>query len=292
MIYLIPEVKSGLGEETFWCWFEKVFKNTRFLDNCYVPHDFNKDKDCIIVYSTKGGYNQSGLKIFSLCWELYPEMRVMLKSEEWNNRINLTYESTKNTTEIMVASELSRQFYNNYGKVTIMPLGVNTELFKPINDIDTKNKIKKDYNLPLNKKIGFWGGTNHIMKGFDIMIEYAKNNPDIFWIIVWKTQREVGNVPSFINCIQRVCISQSELSKLMAISDFFLSSSRLRPYYMTEYEAMSCNTPFIFTNNIEKDFIPSSNPRDDIFKYGWDRESVKQKWIKKFEEYNVEYILN
>ena len=58
---------------------------------------------------------------------------------------------------------------------------------------------------------------------------------------------------------------------------------------MTELEAMSANLPFVFTENIEKDFISSDSPRDDIFKYNWDRTSVKQKWIKLFNEYNISY---
>jgi glycosyltransferase involved in cell wall biosynthesis len=239
-----------------------------------------------------GGFEIPGIKVFSLCWELYPEMKYMLKSDAWNGRINLTYDSTKNATEIMIASELAREFYGHFGKISIMPIGVNTDLFKPIQDMNKKIEIKKQYCIPLDKRIGFWGGTNHIMKGFDIFMDYASKHPDIFWIIVWKWQREVSPIPNNINYIQKVLIPQEELSKLMAISDFFLSTSRLRPYYMTEYEAMSCNVPFVLTNNIKKEFIPSETPRSDIFQQGWDRESVKNLWISKFKEYNIEYVLN
>ena len=75
----------------------------------------------------------------------------------------------------------------------------------------------------------------------------------------------------------------------MNCADFFLCTSRLRPYYMTELEAMSANLPFVFTETIEKDFIPSNSPRQDIFKYNWDRNTVKQKWIAIFNKYNIEY---
>lgn len=58
---------------------------------------------------------------------------------------------------------------------------------------------------------------------------------------------------------------------------------------MTELEAMSVNLPFVFTESIEKDFIPSDNPRNDIIAHNWDRISVKQSWIKLFKEYNISY---
>ena len=75
----------------------------------------------------------------------------------------------------------------------------------------------------------------------------------------------------------------------MNCSDFFLCTSRLRPFYMTELEALSANLPFIFTNDLEKDFKISNVPRDDIFKNGWDRFSVKQKWIDLFNKYGIQY---
>ena len=76
----------------------------------------------------------------------------------------------------------------------------------------------------------------------------------------------------------------------MNCCDFFLCTSRLRPYYMTELEAMSANLPFVFVEDIQKDFIPSDNPREDIFKYEWDRNKIKNKWINLFVKHYITYI--
>ena len=287
MIYLIPEVKSGLGEDTFWCWFEREFKNVQFLTHCHIPENFNYETDCIIVYSTKGNFNWGNAITFSLCWELYPEMSHILKSDAWDDKIYVTHQSAKSVTEIFVASNLAKEFYQNDGKITVMPIGVDTNLFKPISDDDTKNQLKIKYNVPLNQTIGIWCGTTHPMKGFDNLIKYANNNPDIFWIIIWKTHEESGRMPDHISNIQKTLIRQDELAILFGLADFFLSCGLLRPYFMVEYEAMACNLPLIFTDNIEKDFVPSNCSRNDIFAYGWDRDSVKQKWVDKLKEYGI-----
>lgn len=291
MIYLVCQVKSGLGEDTFWTWFEREFKNHTFIDTPFIPENFDEINDCILVYSTMGKienpYNKK-YKAFCLAWELYPEMKLMLQSDGYEGIINITQESAKSCTEILVATEYAKPYYSDCGIVSKMQLGLNTDLFHPF-DIDIKNALKEKYNLPKDKKIGYWGGTTHIMKGFDKFIEYANKNQDIFWIIVWKQYGDNGECPQNIPNKSFIHISQIMINELMNCSDFFLCTSRLRPFYMTELEALSTNLPFIFTNDLEKDFKISNIPRDDIFKNGWDRFSVKQKWIGLFNKYGIQY---
>jgi glycosyltransferase involved in cell wall biosynthesis len=291
MIYLVCQCKSGLGEDTFWTWFEREFKNCCFISEPIIPKNFNDSDDCIVVYSTMGPiknpFNKK-YKAFCLAWELYPEMRDMLKSNQWNNIIDITRKSAKSSTEIFVSTDFANEYYKDCGIITKMNLGINTDLFVPLKN---KLEIKQKYNINNNKKIGYWGGTNHVMKGFDRLIEYANSNPDVYWIIVWKQHSEVGVLPKNISGIQFVHISQVQINELLNCSDFFLCTSRLRPYYMTELEAMSANIPIVFTENIEKDFVPSSNPRDDIFEKGLDRRNVKQKWIDVFNKHSIKYFL-
>lgn len=285
MIYLVCQVKSGLGEDTFWTWFEREFKEScKFISSTTIPDEFNEERDCIIVYSTMGPINKK-VKSFCLSWELYCEMKLMLDSNQWDSVIDITNKCAQSCTEILIATEFARDHYSKIGNVSVMKLGLDTEVFKPLDD---KMNLRKKYNIPLDKKVGYWGGTTHVMKGFDNMIEYAKSNPDIFWIVVWKQYGDNGNVPDFITNISFVHINQSQINELMNCSDFFLCTSRLRPYYMTELEAMSANLPFIFTEKIEKDFIPSKQPRDDIFKHEWSRIQVKEKWKELFKKYNIE----
>ena len=58
---------------------------------------------------------------------------------------------------------------------------------------------------------------------------------------------------------------------------------------MAEWEAMASNIPFVFYGNVEREFIPSNNPRNDVLEMGWDRDSVKDKWIRFFEENGIKW---
>jgi hypothetical protein len=289
MIFLICECKSGLGEDTFWTWFEREFPNHEFLNNTIIPEKYNETDDIIIIYSTlgelKNPYNKK-YKAICLAWELYPEMKLQLCSNEWDNRILLTQQCAKSCTEIVVATEYAIPYYKDCGNVSIMKLGLNTDLFKPLNN---KSELRKKYNIPENMKIGYWGGTNHIMKGFDRLVDYANKNSDIFWIIVWKQHSDKGIVPQNINHREFVHLPQNIINELMNCSDFLLCTSRLRPFYMTELEAMSADLPFILTENISKDFIVSENSRNDIFTHGWDRNTIKNNWIELLNKNNIKY---
>lgn len=277
MIYLNCEVKSGLGEDTFWTWFNREFKNSSFE----IPEILN-DGDILLRYSTLGFLPIDG-KQLALCWELYPEMKDYFKTEQFNNRMANVIEAARYATYRSVATVETVKNYSKYGNVQIIPIGVDTELYKPLNN---KEKLREKYNLPQNKKIGIWIGTSHPMKGFTKLMQYAGDNPMIHWIVIWKWELEALNLENATNFTK---IPQSQICELLNCADFFLSTSQLKPYYMAEWEAMATNIPFIFYGNEEREFVPSKTPRNDVFKMGWDRESVKQKWIEFFESNGVEW---
>ena len=194
MIYLTCQIKSGLGEDTFWTWFEREFPNHRFISSPTIPENFDEEKDCLIVYSLLGQIQnpyKKKYKAFCLCWELYSEMKLMLNSNEWDDIINTTNKCAESCTEILVATDYAIDHYKQFGTVTKMQLGLDTDLFKPLN---SKENLRIKYNIPKDKKVGYWGGTTHTMKGFDRLVQYSENNPDIFWIIVWKQHGDNGNI--------------------------------------------------------------------------------------------------
>jgi len=267
MIYLNCEVKSGLGEDTFWTWFEREFPNCSFD----VPERLRED-DILLRYSTLGFLPVEGKQI-ALCWELYPEMKRCFDVDYWDKRIEKIYECARYSTYRTVATEFSVPDYNKYGTVDIIPIGVNTELYKPLKN---KKELRKEYNISFDKKVGVWIGTNHPMKGYEELLKYASNNPEMGWIIIWKWEAEASKLDG--DGIQNfVKIPQRQICELINCADFFLATSKLKPYYMAEWEAMACNIPFVIVGN-EREFIPSENPRDDVLERGWDRDSVKKLW--------------
>lgn len=268
MIYLHPMIRSGYGEETFWVWFENNFPNSSYT----LPETYTED-DTVLQYSTHGKINASPANVIALCWELYPEMKQTLNSNEWNSIIQTTFEAAKHADRITVASRFAVPTYEPYGKVDILPIGVDTELFKPFTE-EEKHALKLKYGVPLDKEIGFWCGTTHPMKGFSRVEKYAKENTDIYWIIVW-----YGNMGIFDgNGQQHRLVTQQKMAELMNLADFQLSASRLRPYYIIEYEGMACNLKQRKISDIEKDFEAGDNPRDAIFEHKWDRITAKKVW--------------
>lgn len=275
MIYLNCEVKNALGEDTFWTWFEKEFASSSFR----VPTKLNDD-DIVLRYSTLGFLPIEGKQI-ALCWELYPEMKELFKSSYFDERLKIVHNTAKYATYRTVATSETVKNYEQYGRVEVIPIGVDTDLYKPT---DNKSSLREKYGISPDKKVGVWIGTFHPMKGISALLEYAAKNPDIEWIIIWKWKMEALDIKNAHNFIK---IKQEQVCELFNASDFMLSTSQLSPYYMSEWEAMATNIPFVFYGDVEREFIPSANPRDDVFSKGWDRKSVKKVWVKFFEEKGV-----
>jgi glycosyltransferase involved in cell wall biosynthesis len=276
MIYLNPEIVSGLGEDTFWTWFKREFPSASFA----VPKRLKFD-DVLLQYSTLGFPRIPG-KTVALLWELYPEMREVFRAKTWDARIDRVFECAKFCTHRTVSSPLAAKYYQEYGSVDVLPIGVNTELFRPLDD---KAKLREEYGLPPDREIGFWGGTTHPMKGYRRLLEYAGQHPDIYWIVVWKWDMEADHFEGGHNFVK---ISQEMISELMNCADFILFTGLLRSYFMLEWEAMACNLPVrLFDPALERDFIPSANPRDDVFRYKWDRQSTKAQWSAYLERKGV-----
>lgn len=275
MIYLNAEIVSGLGEDTFWTWFHREFPNSVFEE----PETLNDD-DIVLRYSTLGFLPVRG-KQLALCWELYPAMRDRFGISAWDEKIAMVHEAARYATYRTVGSHLTQADYEKYGSVEIIPIGVDTDLWRPM---DNKAELREKYGLPLDKEIGVWVGTMHPMKGYALLLEYAREHPEIHWITICKTEHEAVSMPgatSFIHAPQKTSC------ELINAADFFLGTSLLRPFFMAEWEAMACDVPMRIIGEPDKEFVPSEHPREDVFALGWDRATVKQKWQRFFTERGV-----
>jgi glycosyltransferase involved in cell wall biosynthesis len=250
VIYLVPEFKSSIGDDTFWTWFKREFPSE------YDPPDEVSDSDRILQYAMLGPSKVKGGKKVACLWELYPELQRFGLSDKQQkiDRMHACYASS----ELKTVS--SRALLDYYPNATVLPIGVDTDLFRPRN----KEAMRLKHRIPLDRKVGFWAGTNHPMKGVDRKAKYQKENPDVFWITVFKDAK----------------LTQQHLSELMSCADFGLFTSRLRPYFMTEWEMMACNLPIVDISGMERDFVPSAKPRDDVFYLGWDRQMTKRQWAE------------
>ena len=276
MIYLSAQHRSAFNEVTFWVWFENTFSNTSYK----LPKKYNKD-DIILRYSTMPPISIKPGKTIALCWELYPEMQKALKTTGWEPIVQNTYKVASKADRITVASRFSVPYYEKFGKVDVLPIGVDTDLFSPVSE-EEKNRLKLKYNVPMDKEIGFWCGTMKEIKGSSHFQKYANQNPNIYWIVVWYPR--TGSIK--VQGQHHTVVNQQTMSELMNCADFQLSTNILRPYYIIEYEGMSCNLPQRNILNIERDFPTGDSPRDAIFKNKWERHTCKAVW----EEYIVDTL--
>lgn len=236
MIYLSPQVRSGLGEDTFWTWFHREFKSS--FD---VPSEINAN-DVVLQYSTLGASRVKGGKKVALLWELHPEM---VKRGMGGADVMPAIRECEALSDFrVIASPIMAEFYAD---AKVLPIGVDTDLFKPMQGMKEKHGICAG-------EYGFWSGTSHPMKGSDRI-----------------------NVPC-IRVPKKPPKPQKVLAELMNCADYLLVCSRLRPFFMVEWEAMACGLPVRNISGLEKDFVPSSNPRDDVFRLGWSRHQAKELW--------------
>jgi glycosyltransferase involved in cell wall biosynthesis len=277
VIYLNCEVKSGLGEDTFWTWFEREFTGCSFD----VPTRL-RDEDILLRYSTLGFLPIEGKQV-ALCWELYPQMKTFFALDQWEQRFAKIYECARYSTYRTVATAISVSDYEQFGSVDVIPIGVNTDLYKPLHN---KEELRKKYHLPQDCQVGIWIGTCHPMKGYGDLLRYASNHPEIYWIIIWKWQMEA--LP-MMNASNYVKIPQAQINELLNAADFFASTNKLNSFFMAEWEAMASNIHFKIICNENREFIPSERPREDVVARGWDRRSVKQQWEKYLAQRGVKW---
>lgn len=249
MIYLAPEVRSGLGEDTFWTWFAREFPNASFD----IPATA-KPEDCILQYATLGPSKVIGGKKVALLWELYCEMAKQGFGGD-DAKIERMKACAAASDFRVITSPLMAEFFE--GELTVLPIGVDTDLFRPMD----KAAMRAKHGIT-GSPVGFWCGTDHPMKGRDRLDEYAAQHPSIRWITVSKDDR----------------LPQSKLAELMNCADFALFTGRLRPYFMIEWEAMACDVPVVDVSGLERDFIPSAHPREDVMRLGWSRHQAKEQW--------------
>ena len=278
MIYLNCEVKSGLGEDTFWTWFEREFKGGCSFE---LPKKLN-DNDILIQYSTLGFYPIEGKQI-AYCLELLPQMKEFFGIDQWDQKLRKIGECAHYATYRVVATQESVKDYEKYGTVDIIPIGVNTNLYRPLNN---KKELRNKYNLPQDKEICIWIGTYHPMKGYDRLLTYASQNPNTHFVLIWKWQMEAMPMKNATNFVQ---IPQKQINELLNASDYFLSTSYLNSFYMAEWEAMASDIPFKIIGDNKREFIPSAHPREDVINKGWDRKDCLETWKKYFTERGVEW---
>jgi hypothetical protein len=248
MLFLNPEILSGLGEDTFWTWIARELGA-----EVGVPKLITRD-DVVLHYSTMGKPKFPSNTV-SLLWELYPEMSLRLgyKFKKRQRLIDASLSSRWAT----VPTHYCRAFYSR--DTSVLPIAVDSDLFSPVED---KQALKVELGLNPTQKYIFWGGGSHEMKGRDIRDKWLSDNQEYKLLFADK------NNP----------LPQDQVSKLMNASDGILNTSKLVPLFMIDWEALACNLPIIEGGGVKRDVPLEYSPRDYVKKEGWFRSDAIVTW--------------
>ncbi|MEX2054198.1 MAG: glycosyltransferase [Candidatus Colwellbacteria bacterium] len=175
---------------------------------------------------------------------------------------------------------VSKSVANSYGvDAEVIPIGTNPELFKSLNQ---KKLLRERYQIPNNKKVSIFVGSQHPVKGYDLLSkEIAKKKDEVF-IVVLKDDipgKRSQNTKYFSK------VSQSKLCELYNCADQYVGFSRAETLWLAPIEAMFCNIPVKVTPvGIFKDWEPkNSNPREEAIKKGLDKETMLSSWRRLIE---------
>lgn len=288
LIVVINDSIRGVvsNEETFWSFLEKELPECVgiSLNSLDVPLEKKINElnpDLIIQNSNLGKI--SNYRTISFLQDPLIEMQkhfdslqLRIKSkiknrETFGNRIKKQINSLENSSKVTNSNYMAN-LYKKFGNFDVIPMGVNEKLFSPQNKTD----LRKKYNLPLDRKVKIFVGSQHPVKGFDKVKKMIQDEPAVFWILVFKDSK-IPNGHNFV-CYEKV--SQNTLSELFNCADQCVSRSITESFGLALVEAMFCNisidTPKV---GIFWDWDPDlENPRKSAIDYKLDMTTWMNNW--------------
>ena len=197
---------------------------------------------------------------------------VARSTEEKENKLRVAKEFllTKKSEKIITSSE-TEFFYMQYlynspvEKLVVVPPGINTDLFHPIDKTISKRKI----HIPLNEKIVLFVGRIEPLKGVDSLIYAMKiievRNPHLKVCLMivggdvsqhkqlWTKElqkledlRKILHIPNIVKFVgQR---TQEELPYYYNSAEVLVMPSHYESFGIAALEAMACGIPVITSN--------------------------------------------
>lgn len=248
--------------------FTKFTEEEKFLYDVYHCHyylsgliglDLKKQKNTILLIQS--------FHTLALMKNLVARTETEKESKE---RIDAEFLLIKEVEKIIAPSESDKEYLVYlYGaspeKIVVIPPGVNTELFRPIE----KTKAKKAVGADEKDKIVLFVGRIEPLKGIDVLMYAIKilsiqcpNFSVCLWIVggdisqkprMWTRElqnleklRGVLNITTLVNFVgQR---TQKELPNYYNASEVVVMPSHYESFGIAALEAMSCGVPVITTN--------------------------------------------
>jgi len=151
--------------------------------------------------------------------------------------------------KIFVCSKDITEYCKKYlffvaNKINNLPVPIDTRLFSPKNRILTRKKL----HLGLNKKIIIYVGRIETAKGSDFILDIAKKNKDIIFLLIGKINDKKIKVDNSENVKILSFLQNKELVMYYNASDLCLFPSRAESFGLVPREAMACGIPAIVSD--------------------------------------------
>lgn len=189
-----------------------------------------------------------------------PEQKIDLDffkiRNNWEKRIAHASTSILATSPVEKA-EIMRLFDIDESRITCIPIGVDTAMFKP----QPIKRLRKVLNLPIDKSIVLYVGRIEWRKGIGTLIRALANVPKAELFIVGggdaddpselnnPERKRLETIAKNLHLIKRVHFlgakTQDQVTQYYAAADVCAVPSYYEPFGIVPLEAMACGTPVI-----------------------------------------------
>ncbi len=289
MIVIISGHIRGIvsDEETMWSRLEKNIANSKSIGIAGLERPLEQELDeikpeLVIQNSTLG--KLSDYKTISFLQDPFIAMKkhfdtplIRLKAKvrkrkSISDKLKDQIASFQNSIKVTNSAYMA-DLYSEYGEFKIIPMGVDHDLFKPMN----KSELRKKYGIPKDKTVKIFVGSRHPVKGFNAIKEIIQAERNAaFWILVLKDapMSDGHNYRAFHR------ISQNVLAELYNCSDLMVSRSITESFGLAMVEAMFCDVPVDSTKTgVFWDWEPDfEHPRKAALEHKLDKDSWMSRW--------------
>lgn len=256
------------GEKTFWHYMKEGLE----LDFVPLRHkEKTNDYDLIIQNSFWGRVNPNVPTITLLQDNYMSFYRIYGKGLE---NLRSQMHACKGTVKVTNSNYMALE-YESFGKFHVIPLGVDHNIFKPMD----KKVVRKKYSIPEDVEVRMWAGSHAVHKGFERL--RLKDN---YWILVFKDHlhkfdKDMPNVKQFCK------IGNKQMAELYNCADVLVNVCDVEAEGLIFIESLMCGTSVdSHRTGILWDWIPNqyalNTGRQEAIGRGLTIEGMLAKWKK------------
>lgn len=250
------KLPGRIGLLYYWLKVSKYFSNNNEFDIAWLhqPLFLYKNpfkKFLITMHITSFGHYKATRRLnYPFYLRIYYLITLIIEDYCINKRTM----GDKFITDSLEVSKELKEIIGIYTKTEYIPNGADINIFKPINK---KSEIRKKFKIPLERVVFIAVGRLTYQKKIFLMIDIfnkiQKNKTDCLLIIVGTGEldqqiKNYINKNNIINIQLMGFVSDVELPKLYACSDYYIMTSEYEGQPLTLLEAMSSGLPCIVSD--------------------------------------------